>query len=152
MAQLGCMGHHCSPLSGNLPWQHLKLILCIHPITLSFHHLVADSTCLLQSIANHFGTVASVVPNFLNIVDFAHRVVGPKPLQFLSDMSMKLPGHIMPRWNPYMPRVCPSTSPLLCCSAWLLRQSLQFTLTPAPHLQAQLALYGTAQQLHTAGC
>ena len=59
----------------------------------------------MQSLANNFGTVSSLVPPVLNMVDFAHRVVGPKPFQFLSDQWMKLPGHIMPAWNPYMPRV-----------------------------------------------
>ena len=68
---------------------------------------------VVQSIANNFGTVASVVPNFLNIVDFAHRVVGPKPLQFLSEQLMKLPGHIMPLWTPHMPRVCHCAWPCL---------------------------------------
>ena len=46
-----------------------------------------------------------MVPHFLNIVDFAHRLVGPKPLQFISDSLMNIPGHIMPKWNPYFPRV-----------------------------------------------
>ena len=142
------MGQRCSASPGKLPWHCLKLMLCMHAISLCLHDGCADSMCLLQSIANHFGTVASVVPNFLNIVDFAHRVVGPKPLQFLSDMSMKLPGHIMPRWNPYMPRVCHSTTPLLCCSV----RACNSPLTPAPHRQAQLALHGMAQQLRAAGC
>ena len=60
---------------------------------------------LVQSLAKNFGTVTAMVPPFLNIVDLAHRLVGPKPMQFLSDQWMKLPGHIMPAWNPYMPRV-----------------------------------------------
>ena len=64
-----------------------------------------SKTAMLQSLAKNFGTVTSLVPPFLNIVDLAHRLVGPKPMQFLSDQWMKLPGHIMPAWNPYMPRV-----------------------------------------------
>ena len=56
---------------------------------------------------NNFGTVTAMMPPVLNMVDLAHRLVGPKPMQFLSDQWMKLPGHIMPAWNPYMPRVRP---------------------------------------------
>ena len=40
-------------------------------------------------------------PNNLNIVDFAHRVVGPQPLHFLSEQLLRLPGHIVPLWGPH---------------------------------------------------
>ena len=59
----------------------------------------------LQRLANNFGTFASVVPPFLNLVDFAHRLVGPKPLEFLSSTLNKSSNHLVPTWNSYMPRV-----------------------------------------------
>ena len=46
-----------------------------------------------------------MVPPLLNMVDFAHRLVGPKPLEFLSRTLNKGTGNIVPTWNPYLPRV-----------------------------------------------
>jgi D-lactate dehydrogenase len=47
----------------------------------------------------------STVPPFLNMVDFAHRLVGPKPLEYLSGVMNRASGRLIPTWNPYMPRV-----------------------------------------------
>ncbi|KAK9818314.1 hypothetical protein WJX72_010431 [[Myrmecia] bisecta] len=57
-----------------------------------------------MSVANHFGSFASVVPPLLNAVDLAHRIVGPKPLDYISSALNKASGHYVPQWNPYMPR------------------------------------------------
>ena len=59
----------------------------------------------LQRLANNFGMFTNVVPPLLNMVDFAHRLVGPKPLEFLSRTLNKGTGNIVPTWNPYLPRV-----------------------------------------------
>lgn len=63
----------------------------------------------MQAMANNYGTFVSTVPAFLNIVDFAHRLVGPKPLEYLSRTMNRMSNHLIPTWNPYMPRVrcCP---------------------------------------------
>ncbi len=45
------------------------------------------------------------MPAFLNLVDFAHRLVGPKPLEFLSGGMNRATDHVIPEWNKYMPRV-----------------------------------------------
>ena len=63
------------------------------------HHLC------LQRLANNFGAINASVPTFLNIVDFAHRLVGPKPLEYISSGLNKLSSNYVPAWNPYMPRV-----------------------------------------------
>jgi D-lactate dehydrogenase len=55
-------------------------------------------------LANNFGMVNSTVPKFLNAVDLAHRVLGPKPLQMVSGWLNKVTDHVVPAWNPYMPR------------------------------------------------
>ena len=56
-------------------------------------------------MANNYGAFVSTVPAFLNVVDFAHRLVGPKPLQYLSGAMNRMSNHLVPAWNPYMPRV-----------------------------------------------
>lgn len=65
-----------------------------------------------QRVASNYGAFVSTVPAFLNVVDFAHRLVGPKPLEYLSSAMNRASGHMIPTWNPYMPRVrgscCPS--------------------------------------------
>ena len=60
-----------------------------------------------QRLANNYGTFVSAVPKLLNVVDFAHRVVGPKPLEYMSGAINRVSGHAIPAWNPYMPRVRP---------------------------------------------
>lgn len=59
----------------------------------------------LQSLADNFGMINATVPTFLNIVDYAHRLVGPKPLEFLSKSMNKVSNRFVPTWNPYMPQV-----------------------------------------------
>lgn len=59
----------------------------------------------LQRVANNFGMVNYSVPKFLNVVDFAHRLVGPKPLEFLSSVMNKASRNYIPEWNKYMPKV-----------------------------------------------
>lgn len=61
----------------------------------------------LQRLANNFGAFASAVPPMLNLVDFAHRLVGPKPLEFLSSALNRGSNHLVPAWNPYLPKVRP---------------------------------------------
>ena len=61
----------------------------------------------MQSMANHYGTFAAAVPPVLNLVDFAHRLVGPKPLEYISSTMNRMSNHLVPTWNPYMPRVRP---------------------------------------------
>ena len=59
-------------------------------------------------MANNYGAFAAAVPPFLNIVDFAHRLVGPKPLEYISGAMNRVSNHMVPTWNPYMPRVSAS--------------------------------------------
>ena len=60
-----------------------------------------------QRVANNYGAFVSAVPALLNVVDFAHRVVGPKPLEYISGALNRASGHYIPEWNPYMPRARP---------------------------------------------
>jgi hypothetical protein len=46
-----------------------------------------------------------MVPPLLNVVDFAHRLLGPSPLQYISSRLNKASNHLIPEWNPYMPKV-----------------------------------------------
>lgn len=55
-------------------------------------------------LANNFGMINSTVPKFLDAVDLAHRVVGSKSLQMVSGWLNKVTDHVVPAWNPYMPR------------------------------------------------
>ena len=61
----------------------------------------------------------SAVPKLLNVVDFAHRVVGPKPLEYISGAINRASGHTIPEWNPYMPRARPSLP-----RAWALQHDV----------------------------
>jgi D-lactate dehydrogenase len=58
-----------------------------------------------QGVAKNYAGFVSTVPAILNVVDFAHRLVGPKPLEYISSAMNKASGHLIPVWNPYMPRV-----------------------------------------------
>ena len=58
-------------------------------------------------MANNYGAFVSAVPKLLNVVDFAHRVVGAKPLEYISGALNRVSGHYIPEWNPYMPRARP---------------------------------------------
>lgn len=61
-------------------------------------------------MATNFGAINATVPKFLNVVDFAHRLVGPKPLSYISSVLNKASGNYIPQWNPYMPSVRPLDS------------------------------------------
>ena len=62
----------------------------------------------LQRLANNFGMINATVPTVLNLVDFAHRLVGPKPLEYVSSVLNRASRNFVPEWNPYMPRVSPA--------------------------------------------
>ncbi|KXZ46746.1 hypothetical protein GPECTOR_41g711 [Gonium pectorale] len=55
-------------------------------------------------LARNFGLINAAVPKFLNIVDFAHSIVGPKPLAAISRALNAATNHFVPVWNPYMPK------------------------------------------------
>ena len=76
---------------------------------------------LSMRLANNYGAFVSAVPKLLNVVDFAHRVVGPKPLEYISSAINRASGHTIPEWNPYMPRArprCPRPPSSLGPAAW----------------------------------
>ena len=85
----------------------------------------------MQSLANNFSKLNAMVPPFLNAVDFAHRLLGPSPLQYISSRLNKASNHLIPEWNPYMPRVrscCLSVHPVHhSCGFLNVRQSYTAT-------------------------
>ena len=104
----------------------LQACLCVYYTPVYF--ISSEAFLCLQTLANNFGTFTSIVPPFLNLVDFAHRLVGPKPLEFLSGTLNRGSNHIVPAWNEYMPKVphhhtisttllfCPRSNPSYCCA------------------------------------
>jgi Fe-S oxidoreductase len=58
---------------------------------------------LAMSVARHFSGLSSAVPSFLNVVDMAHGLLGPKPLEVVSQALNKASGRMVPVWTPYMP-------------------------------------------------
>ena len=74
--------------------------------------LTPRECCNVQAIANNFSMAAAAVPPLLNVVDAAHRVVGAAPLTYVSSLLNRMSGHLIPTWNPYMPRVCILRFPL----------------------------------------
>lgn len=68
---------------------------------------------VLQSLANNFGKFTAVVPPLLNSIDLIHRVVGPRPLEYISQTLNKMSGNMVPVWSPAIPKVPFSCSLLL---------------------------------------
>ena len=68
-------------------------------------------------MANNYGAFAAAVPPVLNLVDFAHRLVGPTPLDLFGPLYRRV--ELVPTWNPYMPRVRPRAA-RVCCVQLLL--------------------------------
>ncbi len=63
--------------------------------------------CPPQSVANNFSTTAWAFNKLLNVVSAAHSVLGAAPLKAVSSTLNRLTGHMVPEWNPYMPKVRP---------------------------------------------
>ena len=76
----------------------------------------------MQSIANNFSSIAAVVPWFLDAVSLTHRVVGPKPLEWVSSKLNVLSRNYIPEWNPYMPAVSPLLMPALLLTLYVVAQ------------------------------
>lgn len=55
-------------------------------------------------MADKFETMTRAVPPFLNLVSLAHQAVGAAPLEGISGFLNRASGHIVPKWNPHMPR------------------------------------------------
>lgn len=55
-------------------------------------------------LANNFGTVAWSMNKLLGAVNIAHSVLGAWPLKTISSALNKATGHMVPEWNPYMPK------------------------------------------------
>lgn len=47
------------------------------------------------------------MPSLLNVVDMAHGILGPKPLELISKGLNQATGRMVPVWNPYMPKGAP---------------------------------------------
>jgi len=57
-----------------------------------------------DAVASHFGALNSAVPVLLNAVSLAHKVLGPKPLEWTSSWLNRVTGRAIPVWTPHMPR------------------------------------------------
>uniref|UniRef100_A0A061R4J9 D-lactate dehydrogenase (cytochrome) n=3 Tax=Tetraselmis sp. GSL018 TaxID=582737 RepID=A0A061R4J9_9CHLO len=68
------------------------------------------ASSIAMSLAKHFSGITRVVPPFLNMVDFAHGLLGPKPLELISGALNKASGRMIPVWSPYMPKGSPRLS------------------------------------------
>ena len=65
-------------------------------------------------MANNFGAFTKAMPPLLNSIDLIHRVVGPKPLEFISQNLNRLSGNMVPVWSPSIPKVPDSPVNLTC--------------------------------------
>lgn len=86
----------------------------------------------------------SAVPKLLNVVDFAHRVVGPKPLEYISGAINRASGHAIPEWNPYMPRARPSLPP----RAWATQHGMFIIPLGTPSCSQQACRDGCSEGDH----
>lgn len=60
---------------------------------------------VMQSVADNFGKFTAVVPPLLNSIDLIHRIVGPRPLEYISQKLNKMSGNMVPVWSPAIPKV-----------------------------------------------
>jgi hypothetical protein len=74
----------------------------------------------MQRVADNFGATAWVFNKLLGVVNAAHSVLGPKPLQVISSALNKVSGHMVPEWNPYMPKVGTGLVGAVVGRCWLL--------------------------------
>lgn len=59
-----------------------------------------------QRVAKNLSTFVTGARGLLSVVDTVHGVVGPKPLELISSTLNRWTNHMVPVWNPYMPKVC----------------------------------------------
>ncbi|WIA33444.1 hypothetical protein OEZ86_006576 [Tetradesmus obliquus] len=59
---------------------------------------------LAMMAANNFRLINGGVPLLLNTVDFFHGLLGPRLLEVVSGTLNKWTNHIVPVWNPYIPK------------------------------------------------
>ena len=59
---------------------------------------------MADMLANNFGATAWTFNKLLGAVNVAHQVLGPWPIQTISRALNKISGHMIPEWNPYMPK------------------------------------------------
>ena len=62
------------------------------------------ASAVADSIANNFSSVAWIMNKGLNVVSAAHAVLGSTPLKVISSTLNKWSNHMIPEWNPYMPK------------------------------------------------
>eukprot|EP00775_Hariotina_reticulata_P013456 gene13456-13582_t len=62
--------------------------------------------------ARHFKLINNGVPYLLNTVDFFHGLLGPKVLEVVSGTLNRWTNHIVPKWNPYIPKARHPLPPL----------------------------------------
>lgn len=60
--------------------------------------------------ANHFKLISRGAPALLNTVDFFHGLLGPRVLEVVSGTLNKWTNHLIPQWNPYIPKVSASAA------------------------------------------
>lgn len=86
---------------------------------------------IMQSLANNFGKFTAVVPPLLNSIDLIHRVVGPRPLEFISQTLNKMSGNLVPVWSPAIPKVLFHLGPsldvqlVLICDCRIMLKKMQ---------------------------
>ena len=66
-------------------------------------------------MADNFGATAWAFNKLLNVVNAVHSVVGATPLKAISSALNKASGHVVPEWNPYMPKASRAAR---CCAAY----------------------------------
>lgn len=64
----------------------------------------ARSSKIGSWLANNFTTVTANVPRFLNLVNGMHSIMGPSLLIASSQLLNRITHHLVPVWNPYMPK------------------------------------------------
>ncbi|KAH7615608.1 hypothetical protein Ndes2526B_g09647 [Nannochloris sp. 'desiccata'] len=62
------------------------------------------ASAVADAIANNFSSVAWVMNKALNVVSAAHAVIGTTPIQAISTALNRVSNHMIPEWNPYMPK------------------------------------------------
>ena len=109
------------------------------PLHVCSHPPNCNLPSFIQTVANNFSGTAWAFNKLLNVVNAAHAVLGAGPLKAISGALNRWSGHMVPEWNPYMPKVRGCTficmeapdhgraacQPAVVCSSKCLTEALQ---------------------------
>ena len=118
---VGTLHAVCARQGHRLPGGVAASCPAARPLPFGWPSPTRSPTRAAQKVADNFGATAWAFNKLLNVVNVAHSVLGAAPLKAISGALNRWTGHMVPEWNPYMPKVRgrPARTPV---AAGLLRR------------------------------